>query len=210
MLVQAEDVSTPRNTTIQIWYVASVAPQLKAGLPLHVPVKLAENTFWVGLEPLWTSMVVHVCPAAALFRIEVALGTLAATIASTTSFACMPEGGVIDALVAVVIASSLAGMRDSPTIVIGGPPDAAARNVGVRAPPPLMKAELELRKAICACAVLTSVMPASAPISSTARTISRCQRGSACLRVVRVAFMVISCSHPLPALACKKSPTDLQ
>src|SRR6267143_2611452 len=187
MLVQAEDVSTPRNTTIQIWYVAAVAPQLKAGLPLHVPVKLAENTFWVGLEPLWRTMLVHVCPAAALFRIEVALGTLAATIASTTSFACMPEGGVIDALVAVVIASSLAGIRDSPTIVIGAPPAAAARSAGIAAPP-LMNAELELRKAICACAALPSVMPASAPISSTARKIPRCQRGSACLRVVRVAF----------------------
>src|SRR6267143_2775516 len=117
----------------------------------------------------------------------------------------IPEGGVIDALVAVVIASSLAGMRDSPTIVIGAPPAAAARNVGVRAPPPLMKAELELRKAICACAALPSVMPASAPISSTARTSPRCRRDSACLRVVRVTFIVISsCSHALPALACKK------
>src|SRR5438093_971267 len=90
--------------------------------------------------------------------------------------------------------------------------EAEERNVGATGvpPPPLMNAELELRKAICACAVLASVMPASAPISSTARKIPRCQRGSACLRVVRVAFIVISsCFHTLPALACKKSPTGL-
>src|SRR6267378_7498718 len=175
------------------------------GLPLHDPLKVATHIFWVGFEPIWRPRESHVCPAVALFVIVVALGTLAEMNTSTTSFACMPEGGVIDALVAVVIASSLAGMRDWPTIVIGAPPAAAARNVGIAGPPPLMNAELELRKAICACAVLTSVMLASAPISSTARTIPRCQRGSACLRVVRVAFIVISsCSHALPALACKK------
>src|SRR5437773_2608945 len=85
----------------------------------------------------------------------------------------------------------------------------AERSVGATGvpPPPAMNAELELRKAICACAALTSAMPASAPISSTARTIPRCQHGSACLRVVRVAFIVIpSCFHTLPALACEKSP----
>src|SRR5256885_4310750 len=89
--------------------------------------------------------------------------------------------------------------------------EAEERNVGATGvpPPPAMNAELELRKAICACAALTSVMPASAPRSSTAHKIPRCQRGSACFRVVRVAFMVIPCSHPLPALACKKSPTGL-
>src|SRR5438094_4495118 len=89
--------------------------------------------------------------------------------------------------------------------------EAEERNVGATGvpPPPGMEAKVELRKAICACAVLTSVMPASAPVSSTARKIPRCQHGSACLRVVRVAFMVIPCSHPLPALACKKSPTGL-
>src|SRR3989454_9936179 len=85
----------------------------------------------------------------------------------------------------------------------------AERSVGATGvpPPPAMNAEVALRNAICACAGLPSVMPASAPISSTARTIPRCQRGSACLRVVRVAFIVISsCSHALPALACEKSP----
>src|SRR2546425_899166 len=90
--------------------------------------------------------------------------------------------------------------------------EAEERNVGATGvpPPPAMNAELELRKAICACAVLTRLMPASAPISSTARTIPRCQRDSACLGVVRVAFIVISsCFHTLPALACKKSPTGL-
>ena len=111
------------------------------------------------------------CPAVALFVMEVEEGTIAETIRTIKSFACMPEGGVIDALVAVVIASSLAGTRDWPTTVIGGPPAAAARNAGVEAPPPLMNAELELRKAICACAALPSVMPASAPISSKGRRI---------------------------------------
>ena len=36
-----------------------------------------------------------------------------------------------------------------------------------------------------------------------ARAILRCQRHSACLRVVRVVFIAISCSHTLPALACE-------
>jgi len=88
--------------------------------------------------------------------------------------------------------------------------EAEERNVGATGvpPPPGMEAKVELRKAICACAVLTSVMPASAPVSSTARKIPRCQHGSACLRVVRVAF-IASCFHTLPALACEKSPTGL-
>src|SRR5467141_3101208 len=199
--------SAPRDTTIQIWYEAAVAPQLKAGLPLHVPLKMALNACWLGLEP-FKAVPKNDCPPDALVEIAVPEATLALTNTRITSPACMPEGSVIDALVAVATASSVAGARDSPTIVIGAPPAAAARNAGVTAPP-LMNAELELRKAICACAVLTSVMPASAPVSSTARTIPRCQRGSACLRVVPVAFMVISCSHPLPALACKKSPSGL-
>ena len=111
---------------------------------------------------------------------------MAETKRSITSLFCMPAGGTIAALAAFVIESSLAGIRDSPTMVIGAPPAAAARNAGI--PPPGMEAKVELRKAICACAALTSAMPASAPISSTARTIPRCRRGSACLRVVRVAF----------------------
>src|SRR5436853_5886462 len=50
--------------------------------------------------------------------------------------------------------------------------EAEERSVGATGvPPPAgMDAKVELRKAICACAVLTSVMPASAPVSSTART----------------------------------------
>ena len=88
--------------------------------------------------------------------------------------------------------------------------EAEERSVGATGvpPPPPMNAEVALRKAICACAVLPSVMPARAPISSTARTVLRCQHGSACLRVVRVAF-IASCFHTLPALACEKSPTGL-
>ena|SRR5690349_19202532 len=77
----------------------------------------------------------------------------------------MPEGGVIDALVAVATESSAAGTRDSPTIVNGTPCLAAARNAGVGGGP-FVEAELELRKAICACAVLTSVNSASAAIQS--------------------------------------------
>src|SRR6267143_1941046 len=126
------------------------------GLPLHDPVNLATHIFWVGFEPIWRPRESHVCPAGALFVIVVALGTLAEMNTSTTSFACMPEGGVIDACVAVVIASSLAGMRDSPTMVIGGPPAAAARSAGI--PPPGMEAKVELRKPICACAALASAM----------------------------------------------------
>src|SRR5882762_9154509 len=103
------------------------------GLPLHDPLKVATHIFWVGFEPIWRPRESHVCPAVALFVIVVALGTLAEMNTSTTSFACM---------------------RDWPTIVIGAPPAAAARNVGIAGPPPLMNAELELRKAICACAAL--------------------------------------------------------
>jgi hypothetical protein len=87
-------------------------------------------------------------------------GTLAVTKASITSPACAPAGGVTATLVAVVAVPSLAGMRVSPTMVIGAPVD-AARNVGTAAPPPLTKAELELRKAICACAALPSAVTAS-------------------------------------------------
>src|SRR2546421_1873579 len=165
------------------------------------------NTFWDGLVPIPLLLHPHVCPPDTVFVIEVKEATLALTNRSITSLFCMPEGGTIVAVVAVVIASSLAGIRDSPTMVMGGPPAAAARRAGVEAPP-LMNAEVALRKAICACAVLTSVMPASAPISSTARTIPRCQHGSACLRVVRVAFISLS-FHTLPALACEKSATGL-
>src|SRR5467141_4352347 len=164
------------------------------------------NTFWDGLVPIPLLLHPHVCPPDTVFVIEVAEATLALANTSITSLFCMPAGGTIVAVVAVVTESSLAGIRDSPTMVIGGPPAAAARSAGIAAPP-LMNAELELRKAICACAALPSVMPASAPISSTVRTSPRCQRGSACLRVVRVAFIFISsCSHALPALACKKIP----
>src|SRR6266480_6481240 len=180
-------VSEPRSTTIHIWYVTAVDPKLKVGLAVHVPLNMVLNTFWDGLVPIPLELHPHVCPPDTVFVIEVKEATLALTNRRITSFACMPEGGTIVALVAVVIASSLAGIRDSPTIVIGRPPAAATRSAGIAAPP-LMNAELELRKAICACAVLTSVMPASAPISSTARTIPPCRRGSACLRVVRVAF----------------------
>jgi hypothetical protein len=104
-----------------------------------------------------------------VFEIVVLEGTMAETKRSITSLFCMPAGGTIVALAAVVIASSLAGIRDSPTIVIGGPPAAAARNAGI--PPPGMDAELELRKAICACAALRSAMPVSAPRSSKGRRI---------------------------------------
>src|SRR6266480_95149 len=202
-------VSEPRSTTIHIWYVTALAPKLKVGLAVHVPLKMVLNTFWDGLVPIPLTLHPHVCPPDTVFVIEVAAATLALTNRSITSLFCMPAGGTIVALVAVVIASSLAGIRDSPTMVIGGPPAAATRSAGIAAPP-LMNAELELRKAICACAVLTSVMPASAPISSTARTIPPCRRGSACLRVVRVSFIVISsCFHTLPDLACEKSPTGL-
>jgi len=137
------------------------------------------DVFTSGLEPAERILLFHNCPAGELVDIVVVEGTIAEMNTIIRSFACMPEGGVIDALVAVVTASSLAGTRDWPTTVIGGPPAAAARNAGVRGPLPLMKAELELRKAICACPVLTSVTPASAPISSTTRTLPRCQRGSA-------------------------------
>src|SRR2546422_8136051 len=67
--------------------------------------------------------------------------------------------------------------------------EAEERRVGATGvpPPAAMNAELELRKAICACAVLASVMPASAPLSSTARTIPRRPHGSAFLRVGPVA-----------------------
>src|SRR5437773_2814107 len=200
-------VSEPRSTTIHIWYVTEVDPKLKVGLAFHVPLKMVLNTFWDRLVPIPLVLHPHVCPPDTVFVIEVKAATLALTNRSITSLFCMPAGGTIVAVVAVVTESSLAGIRDSPTIVIGGPPDIAARNAGI--PPPGMEAEVELRKAICACAGLPSVMPASAPVSSTARRIPRCQRGSACFRVVRVAFMVIPCSHPLPALACKKSPTGL-
>src|SRR6266404_9711402 len=65
--------------------------------------------------------------------------------------------------------------------------EAEERNVGATGvPPPVMNAELELRKAICACAVLTSAMPASAPRSSKARATPRAQRHSFSLRVVGV------------------------
>src|SRR5467141_952162 len=162
------------------------------------------NTFWDGLVPIPLLLHPHVCPPDTVFVIEVAEATLALANTSITSLFCMPAGGTIVAVVAVVTESSLAGIRDSPTMVIGGPPAAAARSAGIAAPP-LMNAELELRKAICACAALPSVMPASAPINSTARTSPRCRRDSACLRVVRVTFIVISsCSHSLLTLACKK------
>src|SRR2546426_4044146 len=53
--------------------------------------------------------------------------------------------------------------------------EAEERNVGATGvpPPPGMEAKVELRKAICACAVLTSDMPASAPVSSTDRKSTR-------------------------------------
>src|SRR5882762_9441623 len=170
---------------------------------------MARHTCWRGLEPVMSKLFQN-CPAVEGTVIEVLEGTLGATNTRITSPVCRQPGWVIVALVAVATAPSLAGSRESQTIVIGRPPDAAARNCGVAGPLPGMEAELELRKAICACAALASVMPASAPISSTARKIPRCQRRSACLRVVRVAFIVISsCFHTLPALACKKSPTGL-
>jgi hypothetical protein len=137
--------SAPRNTTIQIWYVAAVAPQPQAGLPLHVPLKMDVYTLVSGLEPAASIPMFHNCPAAALVVMEVEEGTIAETTKTIMSFACMPEGGVIDALVAVVIASSLAGTRDWPTTVIGGPPAAAERNVGVIGPPLVVKAEVALR-----------------------------------------------------------------
>src|SRR6266850_5135049 len=161
---------------------------------------MARHTCWRGLEPVMTKLFQN-CPAVEGTVIEVLEGTLGATNTRITSPVCRQAGWVIVALVAVATAPSLAGRRESQTIVIGRPPDAAARSAGID--PPVMNAELELRKAICACAALTSVMPASAPISSTARTIPPCQRGSACLGVVRATFIVISsCFHTLPALAC--------
>src|SRR6266480_6541408 len=104
------------------------------------------NTFAVGLEPIWPpgTLHPHVCPAGAVFVIEVAEATLAETKRSITSLFCMPGGGVIDALAAFVIESSLAGIRDSPTMFIGGPPAAAARSAGIA--PPGMEAKVELRK----------------------------------------------------------------
>src|SRR5882762_2186820 len=206
--VLAPIVSEPRSTTIHSWYVTALAPKLKVGLAVHVPLNLVLNTFWDGLVPIPLLLHPHVCPPDTVFVIEVE-AAMALANTSITSLFCMPAGGTIVAVVAGAIASSVAGIRDSPTIVIAGPPAAAARSAGIAAPP-LMNAELELRKAICACAALPSVMPASAPISSTVRTSPRCQRGSACLRVVRVAFIFISsCSHALPALACKKSSIGL-
>src|SRR6266850_8221893 len=129
--VPAVSVSAPRSTTIHIWYVAAVAPQLKVGLAVHVPLKILLNTFTVGLEPTWTpTLHPHVCPPDTVFAMLVLEGTLAETNRSITSLFCMPTGGTIVALVAVVTESSVAGIRDWPTMVIGGPPAAAARNVG--------------------------------------------------------------------------------
>src|SRR5436190_11557413 len=63
--------------------------------------------------------------------------------------------------------------------------EAEERNGGATGvPPPAgMDAKVELRTAICACAVLTSVMPASAPIRSAARTMPSHQHGTECLTV---------------------------
>jgi hypothetical protein len=143
-----------------------------------------------GLEPAGRILLFHNCPAAELVDIVVVEGTIAETNTIIRSFACMPEGGVIDALVAVVTASSLAGTRDWPTTVIGGPPAAAARNAGVTGPPPLMNAELELRKAICACAALASAITAAATAKSR----------------VFVPFMAFSCCSTCATTAVKECP----
>ncbi len=101
--VPAVSVSAPRSTIIHIWYVTAVAPQLKVGLALHVPLKMVLNTLMVGLEPTWPPRLhPHVCPPDTVFEIVVLEGTMAETKRSITSLFCMPGGGVIDALAAFV------------------------------------------------------------------------------------------------------------
>src|SRR2546425_4378687 len=129
-------VSEPRSTTIHIWYVTAVDPKLNVGLAVHVPLNMVLNAFWDGLVPN-PLLDHHVCPPDTVFVMLTLEDVMALTNTRITSFACMPEGGVIVALVAVVIASSVAGIRDSPTMVIGRPPAAAARNAGIAGPPPL-------------------------------------------------------------------------
>src|SRR2546421_3795348 len=142
-----------------MWYAAAVVPQLNAGSALHVPLKRLEKTRSRGLLPIayWAP---HDCPPVTVFEIRMAEETLAVTKAKTRSSTCRPPGGVIDALVPVATAPSAIGARDVPTTVTGRPPAAAERNAGIAAPPPLMEAKLELRKATCACAVLTRVRTA--------------------------------------------------
>src|SRR5882672_4225834 len=55
------ETSAPRNTTIQIWYVAAVAPQPQAGLPLHVPLKMDVDVLTSGLEPAGRILLFHNC-----------------------------------------------------------------------------------------------------------------------------------------------------
>src|SRR5438552_343619 len=84
--VPAVSVSAPRSTIIHIWYVTAVAPQLKVGLALHVPLKMVLNTLMVGLEPTWLpTLHPHVCPPDTVFVIEVLEATMALTNRSITS-----------------------------------------------------------------------------------------------------------------------------